>query len=446
MILALPLTEKKKDERTLPSPWASAMAVLGMLALGVLIGSVTDQYSQNAGFPTVLLESSAPPPEEAAAPEATGGEPETEATGGEAATVTATPSTAPAEAPQVEEPLPGAPKPEVPLVEEELPTGLPEVKHVFVVMLKEGDVEGTLGKALSKQGELLTNYFAVTRGALANQIALLSGQGPTPETAANCPNYGDLAPGTESSEGQVEGNGCAYPATTKTLPGQLTEAGLKWKAYVQGIEDGAAAGQPMTCRHPTPGTPDPNQAAIPGDAYETWRNPFVYFHSILDTPECAEANVGLPQLATDLKLEAEKFPALAYIAPDETQLETLVAEIRESLAYKDGGMIAITSTQAPQEGEGADESGCCVDLDYPNLPDAGSETPAIGPVRETGGGGRVGLLLLSPYVEPGTTSETYFNHFSLLVTIEELFELERIGYAAEPALTGFDESVFNAAG
>jgi phosphatidylinositol-3-phosphatase len=67
-------------------------------------------------------------------------------------------------------------------------------------------------------------------------------------------------------------------------------------------------------------------------------------------------------------------------------------------------------------------------------------------VRESGGGGRVGLLLLSPFVEGGTTSETYFNHFSLLITIEELFELERIGYGAEPALTGFDESIFNAAG
>ena len=172
-----------------------------------------------------------------------------------------------------------------------------------------------LGKELPEQGELLTNYFAVTKGALANQIALLSGQGPTPETAANCPNYADLAPGTESSEGQVEGNGCVYPATTKTLPGQLTEAGLKWKAYVQGIEDGAATGQPPTCRHPAPGTPDPNPSAIPADAYETWRNPFVYFHSIVDAPECAEANVGLPQLAADLKLKAEKFPALAYICP-----------------------------------------------------------------------------------------------------------------------------------
>jgi hypothetical protein len=477
-ILALALTAKKDDKkerskdsakdgaapkeskqesasRSVPSPWAFAMAVLGMLALGVLIGSVTDQVAQNAGFSTVLLGSSAPPPEEEAAPETGGAEAAEAEAASEETEAAATPSSVPTEAPLVEEPLPESPKPEVPLVEEELPTGLPEVKHVFVVMLQSGGYEedfgkipmsSYLGKQLPKQGELLSNYFAVTKGALANQIALLSGQGPTPETVANCPNYGDVAPGTESADGQVEGNGCVYPAATKTLPGQLTEAGLKWKAYVQGIEDGAVAGLPATCRHPAPATPDPNQAPTPTDTYVTWRNPFVYFHAIVDAPECAEASVGLPQLATDLKLKAEKFPALAYVAPDEAQLKTVIAEIKESLAYKDGGLIAITSAEAPQVGEKSDESGCCIDPDFPNLPEDGGEAPATGPVHETGGGGRVGLLLLSPYVEPGTTSETYFNHFSLLITIEELFELERIGYGAEPALTGFDESIFNAAG
>jgi hypothetical protein len=461
------LTEKKQDDQAggadpqetdeqtassrMPAPWSLAMAVLGMLALGVLIGSVTSHYSQNTGFTTVLLESAAPPAEEAASPETTGGEPAATGAGGESA-ATATPSTVATEAPLVEEPLPGDPSPEVPLVEEELPTGLPEVKHVFVVMRKEGSVEETgksaeatyLGKELPQQGELLTNYFGVTDGALANQIALLSGQGPTPQTAANCPDYGDVSPGTELAEGQVEGDGCVYPATTKTLPGQLAEAGLKWKAYVQGIEDGAAAGQPIACRHPSTGTADPNQVAAPTDAYLTWRNPFVYFHSIVDTPECAEANVGLPELDADLKLKADKFPALVYIAPDETQLEPLVAELKESLAYKDGGLIVVTAAQAPQEGESADHSGCCIDPAFPNLPDPEGSAPPTGPVRETDGGGRVGLLLLSPFVEAGTRSETYFNHFSLLATIEELFGLERIGYAAEPAITGFDESLFNA--
>jgi hypothetical protein len=442
---------EKKDEKALPAPWALAMAVLGMLALGVLIGSVTKSRAENAGFATVLLEEPAPLSEEdATEPTATAAG--AEATGEEAAAPTATPSAIPTETPLVEEPLPGAPEPKEPLVEEELPTGLPKVKHVFVVMLKEGGVEETgktaaasyLGKELPQQGELLTNYFAVTAGALANQLALLSGQGPTPETAANCPNYADIAPATESAEGQVEGSGCVYPAATKTLPGQLAEAGLKSKAYVQGIEDGAGAGAPTACRHPSAGVPDPNQSPTATDAYLTWRNPFVYFHSIVDAPECAETDVGLPQLSADLKLKADKFPALAYVAPDEAQLEPLVAEIKESLAYKDGGMIVVTAAQAPQEGDNADQSGCCIDPAFPNLPPTGDGAPPTGPVRETGGGGRVGLLLLSPFVEPGTTSETYFNHFSLLATIEELFALERIGYAAEPAITGFDESIFNA--
>lgn len=408
-----------KRSEFMPSPRTAAAAVLVMLGLGVALGSVTQQLAQSAGFSTILLES--PPPAEEA-PEVASVEPEAEETTESAPA--ATPSTAPLEEQLVEEPLPSEPPLATPPPEPpEPPPGLPEIKHVFVIMLGEGGYEETFGEAsqspflgeeLPAQGELLSNYYAVTKGQLANQIALLSGQGPTPETAVNCPNYGDLAPGTESAEGQVEGNGCVYPATTKTLPGQLTEAKLKWKAY-----------------------------------HEEGIDPFAYFHSIIDGPEYAEADVGLPQLATDLKLKAEKFPAFAYISPSpasspEEFLKTTVPEIKESLAYKDGGMLVITSAQAPQEGENADESGCCINPVFPNLPPPASEAPVTGPAREIGGGGRVGLLLLSPYVEPGTTSETYFNHFSLLDTIEELFGLERIGYGAEPALTGFDESIFNA--
>jgi phosphatidylinositol-3-phosphatase len=445
-----------KRSEFMPSPRAAAMAVIGMLGLGVLLGSATDQLAQSAGFSTILLEST-PPPAEEETPEAVAAPPESEASGGEPAPA-ATPSAAiPEEVPQVEEPIVEEPKPETP-IKEELPTGLPEIKHVFVIMLGEGGYEETFGEAstsqyfgkeLPAQGELLSNYYAVTQGQLANQIALLSGQGPTPETAANCPNYADVSPGTESLEGQVEGNGCVYPATTKTLPGQLTEAKLKWKAYVEGIEDGAAEGKPATCRHPALGTADPDQLATPEGPYVTWRNPFAYFHSIVDAPECAAADVGLPQLSADLKLKAEKFPALAYISPNpltspETFLKTVVPEIQRSFAYKDGGMLVITFAQAKQSGEKPDTSGCCNNPVYPNLPPPSTEAPATGPVRETGGGGRVGLMLLSPFVEAGTTSETYFNHYSLLVTIEELFGLERIGYGAEPVLTGFDESIFNA--
>lgn len=63
----------------------------------------------------------------------------------------------------------------------------------------------------------------------------------------------------------------------------------------------------------------------------------------------------------------------------------------------------------------------------------------------TGGGGQVGLLLISSYVKAGTVTPTdYFNHFSLLRSIEDIFGLDHLGYASNPALPTLDRSVFNA--
>jgi hypothetical protein len=462
----------------MPSPRAAAAAVIGMLALGVAIGSATNQLAQSAGLTTILYEEPEPPAEEESAPEVAA-EPEVEAeASGEEATAVAPPALPiPEEEAAIPEEVPSElpETPEAPI--EEAPPGLPEVKHVFVIVLGENGYEETFGEAstskylkeeLPAQGEVLTNYYAVTKGELANQIAMISGQGPTEETATNCPNYADIVPGTESAEGQVEGKGCVYPATTKSLPAQMAEKKLTWHAYVEGSEDGVVVGQPTSCRHPAPGTEDQNKAPTAADSYVTWRNPFVYFHSIIDAPDCAKEDDGLPELTKDLQGKPEKFPAFAYIAPDachrgaeapceegaatgpaasEEFLKAIVPEIQESFAYKDGGLIVITSAEARQGGEKPDASSCCIAPEYPNLPPPeGPEETATGPVKETGGGGRVGAVLLSPFIEPGTTSETYFNHFSLLATIEELFSLEKLGYAAEPAITGFDESIFNAGG
>jgi hypothetical protein len=37
-----------------------------------------------------------------------------------------------------------------------------------------------------------------------------------------------------------------------------------------------------------------------------------------------------------------------------------------------------------------------------------------------------------------------YNHFSLLKSIEDLFGLKALGYAADPALPVFDAAIFNA--
>lgn len=459
----------------MPSPRAAAIAVLGMLALGIMLGSATSQVAQSAGIGAILFESAAssPPPAEpgegeiAQAPEAEAA-PEEEATASEAPI-----EEAPEEEVFEEAEGGGATPPPAPIEHKEFTEEtLPPVKHVFLIVLGENSFEESFGaaspapylaKTLPAQGELLPNYFGVAAGVLANEIALISGQGPTLETSANCPNYADLAPGTESAEGQVEGNGCVYPASTETLANQLAAKKLRWRAYLEDMEKGPLSGQAASCRHPVPGTPDPSQAPVAGDAYETWRNPFVYFHSIIDGPECASDDVGLEALSADLA-SAKKTPALSYIVPNachgggpvpcetgkptgavgaEEFLQKVVPAITASAAYKEGGLIAITSAQAPQVGEKADSSACCVFPEYKNVPPAEVVPGAVAGTRAKGGGGRVGMLLLSPFVKAGSVNETSYNHFTLLLTIEELFKLEKLGYAGEAALLPFDSTVFN---
>jgi len=421
-------------ERFMPEPRSAAVATMALLAFGVVVGAATGPLAQSAGVSPIVVEMGSSPPlavapeeeveetevevEEGAEPENLGEGPE----GGEGEDETG-PTTTKKTTEKFEEPPPP-----------------PPIEHVFLIVLgehgfEEGFGEGSpapyLAQELVSKGELLANYYAVTPGRLANEIALLSGQGPTVATAEGCPEYTDIASPTVGAEEQVEGEGCVYPTETKTLPDQLVEAKKSWKAYVE--DGGGCAG---------------------GDS----RNPFVFFHSILDKPECAERTVGLGQLATDL--EAEKTaPSVSYIVPNschdgseqpcrdghsgglaEAQpfLEEVVPEIQDSQPYKAGGLIAITFAQAPQSGPNADQSACCGAPEYPNLPPSSPAPAASGGVKSTGGGGRVGLLLLSPYIEAGTVNEeNYFDHFSLLLSIEEAFGLPPIGYAASPTLTPF---------
>jgi hypothetical protein len=53
--------------------------------------------------------------------------------------------------------------------------------------------------------------------------------------------------------------------------------------------------------------------------------------------------------------------------------------------------------------------------------------------------------LISPYVKPNTTDTIdYYNHYSLLGSIERLFSLKRLGYAAIAQLPLFEPGTFNA--
>jgi hypothetical protein len=478
----------------LPRPRDMAIAVLGVLGFGVIVGAA-GAPAQSAA-PGYVVAVNAPPAPAPAPPAPALAEPVDPAGSAPPAphvrvvTVVAPPAPepAPAPAPAPAKTPPPAKTPAPPPAE---PT-LPPIRHVFLIVLSDqgfnqsfgaGSTAPYLSKTLTAKGELLTNYYAVTPGNLANGIALVSGQGPTVSTTQNCPSHTDITPGTVDQDGQVLGDGCVYPKQALTIGDELTSGGHSWKAYVQGMGT-APDGTPATCETPAapvsdPATPDPTTTTPPAPApYAPWRNPWVSFHSLTDTPLCAQNDVGLEQLAIDLKAETTT-PSLSYIVPDlchdgsdtpcapgqpaglpqaDAFLQQVVPQIMASDPYKNGGMIAITFDQAPQTGENADTSGLADMPAYPNLPATApaaeapdtttpvtTTTPVDSglPTTTTGGGGHVGLLLLSPFVKPGTTNAfSYYNHFSLLKSIEALFGLDELGYSKIPTLSSFDATVW----
>ena len=152
-------------------------------------------------------------------------------------------------------------------------------------------------------------------------------------------------------------------------------------------------------------------------------------------------------------------------------LQTWVPKILASPAYRRDGLLIITfdessftesATVGPTGQETVDITfsgqSCCNQQPGPNLSGVrpGTFTLLSTPtlveniVINGFGGDRIGALLLSPFIKPGSTSEIQYNHYSLLRSLEDIFQLrEHLGYAADNPRThyfletiGDDENVF----
>jgi hypothetical protein len=59
------------------------------------------------------------------------------------------------------------------------------------------------------------------------------------------------------------------------------------------------------------------------------------------------------------------------------------------------------------------------------------------------GGGQVGLLMISPWIDPDKSDVVdTLNHFSVLKGVEQLFKLPNLGYAKVTSLQGFGTGMF----
>jgi len=60
------------------------------------------------------------------------------------------------------------------------------------------------------------------------------------------------------------------------------------------------------------------------------------------------------------------------------------------------------------------------------------------------GGGRVGALVIGTPTKPGTSNPNPYNHYALLCSIENMFNLDHLGFAGAPGLACFGPDVYGA--
>ena len=338
--------------------------------------------------------------------------------------------------------------------------GTSHVGHVFIIVLENQPFDTTFGAQspapylaheLTAQGVLLRQYFAIGHLSLDNYIALISGQAPNPATQADCHVFSEFVPTRSAldTDGQLQGRGCVYPASVKTIADQLEAAGFTWKGYMEDMGNDPAR-EAAACGHVAIGAKDVTGRATPTDQYADKHNPFVYFHSIIDDqPRCEHHVVNLDALAGDLESIAST-PNYAFITPSlchdghdkpcrngepgglvsaDAFLREWVPKIIDAPAFKQDGLLVITF----DEGVG-DSSSCCGERGLANGPAPGLDGP---------GGGRIGAVLIAPSIKPGMVSEQPYNHYSLLRWIEDNFGLQHLGFAAAPGWATFGSDVFS---
>jgi hypothetical protein len=328
---------------------------------------------------------------------------------------------------------------------------------VFIIVLENRGYDTTfragsdapyLADTMPRQGALLRQYYGTGHLSLDNYIAMISGMAPTPQTQADCYHFDDFVETGMTPDNQPIGAGCVYPAHVSTIANQLAARGRTWKGYMEDMGKDPER-ETARCGHATIGQIDPTERATPDDQYAAKHNPFVYFHAIIDSASCQQNVIPLTELETDLQ-SPQRTPNYAFIVPNlchdahdqpcvshepgglvsaNTFLRQWVPIITSSPAFRASGLLIVTF----DESIGLDATACCNEQPGPN-----SKSPGYGGP----GGGRIGAVLISPFIAPGTVSDVPYNHYSMLRSIEDIFGLSHLGFAAQPGLRSFGNDVF----
>jgi phosphatidylinositol-3-phosphatase len=311
---------------------------------------------------------------------------------------------------------------------------IPRYNHIVEIMMENTSFSTIIGNPLAPNLNhladnygLATDYFGVTHPSEPNYMTNIAGSnfGVQDDNQFYCTAALANAPGFHCGGTTVD-----HTIDAPTLADQLTAAGMTWKGYFQSlppippsgvINFGPDANGPYTFKSPS------NFNAL----YASKHNPFVNFTG---TQGALDNMVPDTQLAADLA--SGNLPNYSLVVPDQCHdmhgtgtcpdtnqlisagdayVGSIVKEIMKSPTWDQGSnAIVITWDEDDFLDAGQTGTGCC----------------GFDP-----GGGRVATIVITNQGEEHITDNTPYNHYSLLLTLEDAFGLGCLQHACD-AQTG----------
>jgi hypothetical protein len=313
--------------------------------------------------------------------------------------------------------------------------GFPHLGHVFVIMMENtsysdlldpSNTNTTFIQSIASKYGLETNYSGVTHVSMPNYIAATSGSnwGSNSDDVAQAPLFDHT-----------------------NIVDQFEQSHVSWKAYMEDL--------------PSPGD---TLTQTSDGLYVRKHDPFLMYPDVYNNPARANNVVPLTQLTTDLS--TNKVPQFVWVTPNncnnmhggapscpfpdtptdqfqtalyqdgDSFLHTWVTAIMHSKAWTGNSAIFVTWDESSFADDAPfgpnDTSGCC---DAPRLP-ATPPNPSSGGGGDLAGGsvyggGHVPMIVITRNGHHSSTDDTPTNHYSLLQTIEQNWNLPYLGNASD---------------
>jgi hypothetical protein len=317
--------------------------------------------------------------------------------------------------------------------------------HVFIIMEENHAQDHVITdpnmpylNSLASTYNQATQYYGVTHTSEPNYIAATSGS----NWDVNNDNGWNTTPSNH------------YDHTN--IVDELEAHHISWAAYMDAM--------------PSAGYLPDQWPETGGALYASKHNPFVLYNDVRDNPERLAHLKPYSELAHDLN--SAHAPRYVWISPDQCNdmhggvysaiaghpetpcpyndvagdtndealkvkadafLKGAVTTIMHSRAWTPNSVIFVTADETdydadnPQYNSYLSVAGCC---DSPVLP-AGD--PAVSTTWPGGvyGGGLVPMIVISGHGPQGATDDTAYNHYSMLLTIEQGLGLGRLGFTSD---------------